>query len=172
MPHSLYSLWPPLLTTSHAALLCLALDRQATAVRSLVLEVRSRTRRLSLVSLSSPLHSPHVCCMLQVQRHERECGCDLCQVDGGEHAYWGCHSMGLVGVLRFTCERGCCINWSSATPTPGPPAKPPPTATAGPAGATAGGDVLGGVGANGDGDDAGDDMYVRSVMYARPLTSQ
>ena len=51
----------------------------------------------------------------------------LRRVDGGaEGVFRSSHSMGVVNVFRLTCSEGCCYNWSSAKPLPGPPAKPPP----------------------------------------------
>ena len=52
--------------------------------------------------------------VLAVQEHAARCGPLTALVDGGGAAHWSAHSVGVVGVFRFTCAAGCCLNWSSA----------------------------------------------------------
>ena len=64
--------------------------------------------------------------LVQLHKH---CPGDICGVDGGQHAYWGCHSLGTTNVLTFACSH-CQAGfvWSSTSPLPGAPARPSPGA--------------------------------------------
>ena len=51
------------------------------------------------------------------------CAASLRRVHSPSEPQWSCHSVGLVSVCRFVCDTGCAINWASAKPLRGPPAK-------------------------------------------------
>ena len=58
------------------------------------------------------------------------CAASLRRVHSPREPHWSCHSVGLVTVCRFECDNGCAINWASAKPLRGPPAKPASVAAA------------------------------------------